>query len=103
MIYYARSDYRAYVPPGGVCKGHNKPAIKAKHPITGKIHLSIDCPQCEPHLKNDSSWTSDLESVELTAEEAKKIEAAQAEANRAMGQFGAEWVNAFQDYMKNKK
>jgi hypothetical protein len=100
---YARSDLRAFTPPGGVCKGHNKPADrKSRHPVTTKIHLSISCDVCEPLLVSDPLWSSSLAQVPYTDEEQRELEQKQVEGNQAMSMFSQEFLAGYQKWLEQQ-
>jgi hypothetical protein len=101
---YANSGIRAFIPPGGVCEGHFKPEdMKSVHPITGKVHLSIQCEHCEPFLLGDPMWANTLEDVALTAEEQKSIDVEEAKANKGMAAFSQEFMSGYMEYLKTQQ
>jgi len=69
---YAQTGIRTYVPPGGACAGHHYD----ERPDQGDVHMSVDCPRCEPHLAKDPLWAGVPSEVPLTDKEQKTAEAA---------------------------
>jgi hypothetical protein len=105
---YARSDVRSFIPPGGICAGHNKPVDrKTKHPVTDKVHLSISCPVCETYIKDHDPdfWADALVHVPLTPREQAEVDGHKAQSEVAMVQFSQAFLAGYSDWQaqQNKK
>ena len=91
MTMYAASSVTAYVPPGGVCKGHS---IEDDPSDPDYEFLAISCGVCEPLLANDPFWANSPEERPLTAREEREQERLKAEAERHRQQMDAARDNA---------
>jgi hypothetical protein len=101
---YARSDGRSFVPPGGICKGHNKPVDKTKHPVTDKVHLSINCDVCEAYIRehDPEMWSDALVHVPLTPREQAEVDGHKAQSEVAMVQFSQAFLAGYSDWQKQQ-
>lgn len=80
---YARSDVAAFSgTPDCTFGGHTEKADP------DDPHFSIDCGDCEVHLRDDPLWAAFPQDVPLTKAEEKALEAEQHEANLGSAAMG---------------
>lgn len=95
---YARTDITSFVPPGGVCPGHDGEGADPDYD-----GFSVACPVCEPFLAKDPLWSGSPHKVPLTEDEQAEVDEQERQAQLVTAQFAASLADAAREQVAKSR